>query len=438
MGWFEFIVYNVVYICGIGTLQLFFSCRATGVRIKIWQSAIYLSFLYCACCISALQPFHDMGYLINILLMYIVNRSVLKSSRSVSGVLAILAAYVSQVSFGIMNPLLSLALPLLLGHSFWFYAVIILTILLSLALCYGCYRLIFKRFLPQQNQNENCIWLLLPPGIFLFAVETYILSANYGNTVTVPSPPELKKHLTMLILQMLGIMVLFSSLYAYRRVYDGFQTQSALASLTQETRAQESYVVEAQARYENTRAFRHDVKNHLTVLDGFLKAGNIGQAQTYLQKLDAATEELSFPFTTGNPVVDILLENKLALCKTNTIKLDASLALPSACVVTDLDWCVIFANALDNAIQACKKADAPRMIHIAGERQGDFYMLEFENTCREERLPVPGFGIGLSNIKTVSEKYGGFMTVERKEEKFVLSVLLNISIRPEDISIQTG
>lgn len=109
--------------------------------------------------------------------------------------------------------------------------------------------------------------------------------------------------------------MLFSSLYAYRRVYDGFETESALASLTQETRAQKSYVAEAQARYENTRAFRHDVKNHLTVLGGFLKAGNIGQAQTYLRKLDAATGELSFPFTTGNPVVDILLENKLALAR---------------------------------------------------------------------------------------------------------------------------
>lgn len=435
MDWFEFFIYNVIYICGIGILQLFFVCRATGVRIKIWQSAIYLSFFYGVCCISAMLPFHDMGYLLNILLMYLVNRSVLKSSRSVSGVWAVLAAYVSQVSFGIMNPMLSLVLPLMLDHSFWFYAVIILSILLPLALCYGCYRLIYQCFLPRQSQSEHCIWLLLPPGIFLFAVEMYLLSANYGNTVTIPALPELDRHLTMLILQLLGIMVMFSSLYAYRRVYDGFQTESALASLMQETRAQKSYVVEAQARYENTRAFRHDVKNHLTVLDGFLKAGNIGQAQTYLQKLDAATGELSFPFTTGNPVVDILLENKLALCKANTIKLDVSLALPSTCVVTDLDWCVIFANALDNAIQACKKADAPGMIHIAGERQGDFYMMEFENTCRKERLPVPGFGIGLSNIKTVSEKYGGFMTVERKEGKFVLSILLNISIRPEDISL---
>lgn len=130
MDWFEFFIYNVIYICGIGILQLFFVCRATGVRIKIWQSAIYLSFFYGVCCISAMLPFHDMGYLLNILLMYLVNRSVLKSSRSVSGVWAVLAAYVSQVSFGIMNPMLSLVLPLMLDHSFWFYAVIILSILL--------------------------------------------------------------------------------------------------------------------------------------------------------------------------------------------------------------------------------------------------------------------------------------------------------------------
>ncbi|MEY8392783.1 GHKL domain-containing protein [Lachnospiraceae bacterium 45-W7] len=40
-------------------------------------------------------------------------------------------------------------------------------------------------------------------------------------------------------------------------------------------------------------------------------------------------------------------------------------------------------------------------------------------------------GTGLSNIKTVAEKYGGAMSIETRGDVFVLHVLLIIPQRPE-------
>ena len=45
-------------------------------------------------------------------------------------------------------------------------------------------------------------------------------------------------------------------------------------------------------------------------------------------------------------------------------------------------------------------------------------------------------GTGLSNIKTVAEKYGGAMTFETSGALFRLHVLLDISVRPDGISGQ--
>ena len=122
----------------------------------------------------------------------------------------------------------------------------------------------------------------------------------------------------------------------------------------------------------------------------------------------------------------------LALAK--EITAEVTLLLPRPCGIDDFDLCVIFANALDNAINACQSAKGTKLIRIYGERQGDFYMLAFENTCSAE--PLPPAGTGLSNIKSVAEKYHGATLTEKVGQRFSLNVLLNISLHPENISEQ--
>ena len=122
-------------------------------------------------------------------------------------------------------------------------------------------------------------------------------------------------------------------------------------------------------------------------------------------------------------MVDILLGEKLGLAK--EIAAEVSLVLPKPCGIDDFDLCVLFANALDNAIAACRANDRAKAIRIGGKRQGDFYMLTFENTCSDK--PMPPAGTGLSNIKAVAEKYHGAMMTEKNGQQFYLSVLLNIS-----------
>ena len=62
---------------------------------------------------------------------------------------------------------------------------------------------------------------------------------------------------------------------------------------------------------------------------------------------------------------------------------------------------------------------------ISGKRQGDFYLLEFQNTCAEQTEVK--MGTGLSNIQSVAEKYHGAILMQQESGTFSLSVLLNIS-----------
>lgn len=365
--------------------------------------------------------------------LFIICRFVLARSSSAALLTAVLTYYVSQFSFGFVNSAEALVLPFL-PQGRTPFSFLALALAAALILCGGCYLLVLKSFPPEERFSGSHTWILLPPSLFLFAAEFYLAHISYSQ-VNLPLLPETGKHLALLGLDLLSLAALFSILYGYRRTWRGMQAEAAMASLTQQLHAQKTYTEEARMRYEKTCAFRHDVQNHLSVLDGLLKAGSVSRARLYLEKLHAAAGDLSFPWKTGSPVVDILLEEKLSLARSRGIKAEAELTLPQEGYIDELDLCVIFSNALDNSIQACTKAETPEnpgFIRIMGQAQGDFYMLEFENTCLPG--PLPKMGTGLSNIQTAARQYGGGITMECSGSLFRLSILLNISVHPESIS----
>lgn len=108
------------------------------------------------------------------------------------------------------------------------------------------------------------------------------------------------------------------------------------------------------------------------------------------------------------------------------ISVNCSLRLPYPCALRDIDLCIVLSNALDNAIHAVKSLETSteKQIHVSGRIQGDFLMMEVENSFHGKATFKKG--TGLSNIKTVAEKYGGAMSIETKEKAFVLHVLLII------------
>ena len=449
MDWF-LLALNSISLAGQGILHLFFVCRFTGKAFRARHLALYLVCLFFienavfflqstgadpSALLSEMKQdlLSAAALCADFALLFGVCRFFLGNSPARSLISSILAFYIPQLSSGILNSLETLLFSSFVGSRL-LYVLIFLASLASLALCACCYLLILKRFSFQQGEEQPHILLLLPSCLFFFAAEGFILYAFYYH-VELPAGTDPGKHLILLALQVLGLAALLSTLFTYERICRGFRAQTALASMTQELAAQKAYVAQAQMRYEATRCFRHDIKNHLSVLDGLLKEGRAEQAKAYLQKLEAVTSHLSFPVQTGNPVVDIVLSDKLELARAEGIETDVSLRFPRDCRADELDLCVIFSNALDNALCACRELDARNaVLHISGCRQGDFYMLEFENTCLPG--PSPKLGTGLSNIKAVAEKYSGAITAERCGQSFRLSVLLNISRHPEPPSVQ--
>lgn len=418
-----------------GSMHLLFLCRFTGKPKRAWHFAVYL-FLLGGCAWfahwAALSAVAAIA--MELLILSGVSRFALGNRWPVSLVSALFAVYISQLSFGIVNSVEAMVFPHWIGKPL-LYPLLLLATLGAFLICAGCYAALLKLLSMAQGCQTPYLGLLLLPGLFFFTAELYILQTSYTTISTALSLSEAGKHGGLLFLQMLGLGALLSTVYAYRRICQSFQDRAALTALTQAAQAQKRYVAEAQLRYNATRAFRHDINNHLSVLGRLLDSGNIAAAKAYLDPLQTAANALSLPCQTGSPVVDILLGEKLALAASNGIEPSLSLRLPQTAALDDFDLCVIFANAIDNAIQACLSLEGKPFLRIQGQRQGDFYFLKFENSCSPG--PLPPRGQGLANVRAVAEKYHGAMTVEKSEGCFCLSVLLNISAQGSDRSAQS-
>lgn len=353
-----------------------------------------------------------------------------------------LTTEIMQLSYGIINSLLTILSPWLFSFDQKWLGIVIM-ISGNLASCFlsvFCYCIVLRYFSIYEITKKKYVLPVLLPIVMIFFMEQYISSVIYGNVNIADENGAAwyKNHIQLLVIQFLGMVSLFCIMFAYKKLLENFHLSTELSLLEQQEHSLNQYVEEVKARYEKTKSFRHDIKNHIFVVKELLQNGRPEEAMDYIGDMESMTMELSFPCSTNNPVVDMLVGNKLGMAGVLGIDVHCSLILPYPCLVRDIDFCVILSNALDNAIHACQRmvCGEEKYIRLTGRIQGDFILLEVENSFHQGENP-PQRGTGLSNVKAVAEKYHGAMSIKTEGGVFFLSVLLIIPQHSENSSQQT-
>lgn len=277
------------------------------------------------------------------------------------------------------------------------------------------FQVVVKKFrgLTDYGNRKAFLWMAIPV-FFISLVERIIQNSIYGDNMvmddisgTISSIIDIN-HSEMLFLQMFACACLFLALFAYERITGIFQEAQKLKLLKQQAQVQEVYIREAAMRYEQTRAFRHDIKNHLTVVAELLRQNQTEEAKSYLSQLENASDRLDGGVMTGNAAVDALLGSKLSLAGQEGIRTECGITIPGDSGIPDLDWCIVLSNAVDNAIKACREvAPENRCLKLESRKKGNFYLISIENSCSQALEQVPEDGTGLSNIRAVAETYNG-------------------------------
>ena len=438
----EYLDFFNIYVIGLieGTFQFYFLAKILKKKLL---PPFYFLFGVCAVIVTRFLSVGTVtGFVAMVFLLTVCGILVCHADFKSSLLYAALTIEIMLLCYGIVKSLIGLLYAWL---PYFFYdtagtLAMLASEAASLLLTGFCYYMVYRYFSDYTASEMQQMFLVFIPVLMIFIMSEYIntLSFDYQFVVLEEdgSFEYLLSHWQLLAMHLLGLLSLFCILFSYKKLQQNFRLSTEISLLEQEEHSLNQYVEEAKTRYDETKSFRHDIRNHIAVVKNLLQSGKLEEAVSYMEDMDDMAEKMSFPCSTNNPVVDILVGNKLGIAKSMGIDVDCSLLLPYPCSLKDIDICIILSNALDNAIQAVKRLDAgmEKYIHVSGRIQGDFLMMEIENSFHGKGAFKKG--TGLSNVKKVAEKYGGAMSIEAQENQFVLHVLLILSQHPEGIPQQ--
>jgi membrane associated rhomboid family serine protease len=108
------------------------------------------------------------------------------------------------------------------------------------------------------------------------------------------------------------------------------------------------------AMTEDIRKFRHDYGNLRVGLVNALGRNDVPGALALLNADEMKPHKPAYHFATGNVVLDALLYDKMLIAEEANAEIVFDGAVPGH-LLNPADTCIIFGNALDNAIEACAK-----------------------------------------------------------------------------------
>ncbi len=209
----------------------------------------------------------------------------------------------------------------------------------------------------------------------------------------------------------------------------------------QQVKAMKKRLEEAENFYGSIRKVRHEMKNHMANIKGLAGAGEYGEIEDYVRRMDETMQELEYRYVTGNAVTDVIINDKCRRAEKAGIRFDADFRYGGEIPVFDMG--IILNNLLDNAIEACEKLETGKgFVRLSLKRKKQFLILYVENsfdgavpiskgsplppTTKQSILPgiITEHGIGLENVRDIAERYFGGVNIKVKGDVFHVTVML--------------
>lgn len=181
--------------------------------------------------------------------------------------------------------------------------------------------------------------------------------------------------------------------------------------------------------------YRHDMRHNIQVLNTFLNDNDISEAKKYLGKLNDNLNNTIVEKYCANYCVNAILSSYIDKAKSEKINVTHQVEISENIKIDDMDIGLIFANALENAIFACKKIEnySDRKTNIVCKEHFDQIYIQISNTfignvLFEGEYPVSNevdHGIGTRSIAAIAEKHGGVFSFTTVNNVFKATVILN-------------
>lgn len=205
-----------------------------------------------------------------------------------------------------------------------------------------------------------------------------------------------------------------------------------ITQINQLHQRQYEHLRQRQSSEQEIRRMCHDLKHQLMAL-----RQDPENAEKMLSQVESTLEQHRRMTYADNPILDMLLREKAEAAQQEGIGIEVQMRIPPCAPLSDIDLCVIFGNALDNAVEAVRRLGdgAPRTVRVSCMSEPGFWMVRFQNPYqgtlalkdglpRSTKADSANHGIGLRSIRTCVEQHGGTVQLAAEGQVFSLSVMV--------------
>ena len=195
----------------------------------------------------------------------------------------------------------------------------------------------------------------------------------------------------------------------------------------------ESQYVRAQNFYTENAKLYHDINHHLRALDSLLQNCDRREALAYIVCVQEPLQCKMIPVHTGVDIVDaVIYEAKEKAEQRNILLVVETPILPSGLKLEDREFCVLFANLLNNALEAAKEQIRLNIAITAGflviEMQNDYKekpVVKNNHFVSEREQDSLAHGWGMKIIEQIVEKYQGELSI-RVDMQVSIKILMDV------------
>jgi len=185
---------------------------------------------------------------------------------------------------------------------------------------------------------------------------------------------------------------------------------------------------------ERIRIYRHDMRHYIRNILTLLENDNTESAINFAKKYDVLFEHTKLINYCENTTVNAILSYYLRDLQRENIKIKCNLDIPKDLPIDAVELSTVFANAIENARNACCEVDEgeDKIIELTCRSRPNF-IFEIANSFNgkirldENLIPLAtenGHGIGTQSIVAFANKYHGILDYQTDNHCFKLRMLI--------------
>ena len=194
--------------------------------------------------------------------------------------------------------------------------------------------------------------------------------------------------------------------------------------------AQEKYYTMLLQKETETRAFRHDIQNHLYCMHTLLENREYKELDEYLTKINGSLRELKPKIYSGNILVDAMADDISG--RHSGVRLEWTGKLIDGINISSMDICVVFSNLLNNAFEAAERSPK-KTVRVSVKMLGTNLLVSVSNYAKSAPERQGGkyvstksdgnHGFGIRNVENCLKKNNGFFEITFEEGVFTAEVI---------------